>query len=341
MMPLVMNGQLTVLWLVDRSRVPTAVERRCRHVVGDTARPGTLITRLIGEGPVLAVVDGEDDGRRALAYGVDDFVLAHELDAVGLDLLVDRTLARARGRMLRDMYLIDLVRKDDTDALGLVAAALGRELMAPLARVSEESKELLDAADASQTRDHAEAIARSVEAMTKFVEKTQALLDGTPTDETVDLVRIVHAIATSLAPGVSNVAELRVVTPQHACPVGMPRWQVGLTIANLIANAAQSISNRGAGRGTIELCLTVEDGAAALEVTDDGIGMDPVVRVKANDLFYTTEDTQRLGMGLTLVTARVRRAGGEVIIDSDGSSGTTVRVFLPLLQVPALVSGSN
>lgn len=330
-----MNGKLTVLWLVDEHRASAANDDRLRHVTGDSTRPGAIIARLIGEGPVLAVVDREEDGRRALAYGADEFVLAQELTHSGLELFVDRTFARARGRMLRDLYLIDLVRKDDTDALGLLAAALGRELQGPLARVSEESKELLDATsvDGVEARARAEAIAQSVEAMSRFVEKTQALVDGRQSDEVVDVSQVVRAIGDALSPGVSSVARVSVVTPVRRCLVGMPRWQIALVVANLVANAAESIS-RGTPPGEIVIRVSVEDGAVAVEVTDDGIGMDPVVRVKANDLFYSSEQKQRLGLGLTLVTARVRRAGGEIIIDSEPDAGTTVRIFLPLLGEP-------
>lgn len=328
-----MKERLTVLWLVDPVRGRSGSDGTLMHVLGNPTRPGATITRLIALGPVLAVVEREDIGRQALAYGVDEVVLADELEQSTLDVFVDRTMARARGRMMRDLHLIDLVRKDDTDALGLLAATLGRELLTPLARVCEETRELLDdpGSAAPPAQDRVKAIVESVESMTRFVEKTQAWLDGPPTDEVVDLVQVVEDVAAPLAPGLSGVAELDIVRPTHRCLVGMPRRQLAMVIANLVANAAQSISVRGV-RGRITIRVSEEEGAVALEVTDDGIGMAPSVRVHANDLFYTTEREQRLGLGLTLASSRVRRAGGEVVIDSDPGNGTTVRVFLPLLE---------
>lgn len=338
-----MKERLTVLWLVDPARGRSGSDGTLMHVLGNPARPGATITRLIALGPVLAVVEREEVGRQALAYGVDEVVLADELEASRLDVFVDRTMARARGRMMRDLHLIDLVRNNDTDALGLLAAALGRELLAPLARVCEETRELLDepASGSAPSSDRVKAIVESVESMTRFVERTQAWLDDKPTDEVVDLVQVVRAVADPLALGLSGIAALRVVVPPHRCLVSMPRRQVAMVIANLVANAAQSISARGVRPGEIRIEVSEEEGAVALEVTDNGIGMAPGVRVQANDLFYTTERERRLGLGLTLATSRVRRAGGEVVIDSDPGNGTTVRVFLPLLQMENLPRNLN
>ena len=66
-----------------------------------------------------------------------------------------------------------------------------------------------------------------------------------------------------------------------------------------------------------------------LEVTDNGLGVDGDQRPAMADPFFTTS-AKSLGLGLTLVSARVRRAGGELMIESDPEIGTTVRVFLPL-----------
>lgn len=331
-----MSVALTVLWLVPRLELPPDLDARFRHVVGDARHAGATIARLVGEGPVLAVVGRPEDGERVLAQGVDEVVVMPELQALGIDAFVGRTLARARGRMLRDLYLIDLVRKDDTAALELLAATLGRELSVPLARVSEEARDLLDGPQASpaDAHEHAASIARSVESMTRLVEKTQALLDTSPTDEAVDLVDVVRTVADTLSRGMASVATLDVELPPGRCFVGMPRWQLALIVANLVSNGIQSIAARGDGTGRIAISVIVQDGAAVLEVVDDGGGMDPSVRIRAHDLFYSAEaQPDRLGMGLTLVTARVRRAGGDVIMDSSLGEGTTVRVFLPLLSV--------
>ncbi|MBK9001619.1 MAG: sensor histidine kinase [Myxococcales bacterium] len=332
-------GGITVLWLTDGEDVPRAPDARYQHVVGDPERPAATITRLVSEGPVLAVVRSEDEGRRALALGVDDFVLAAHATGDDFELTVARTVARARGRLLRDLWLVDLVRKDDTTALELLANALGRELGEPLRRIADESRRLVETPDAERPERAARAglIADSVQAMARVVERMQELVDTRPTDEVVDFVEVVQDVVRSLEASARQVGRLDLQVVEVSCRVGLPRWQAALVVANLVANAVEAVAARGAAEGAISVRLSREEDSVVLEISDNGVGMDATTRTHASELFFSTERATRLGLGLPLVSARVRRAGGEVMIDSEPGVGTTVRVFLPLLDAPPRV----
>lgn len=323
-----------MLWLTGGEGVPRARDPRYQHVVGDPERPAATITRLISEGPVLAVVRTEAEGQRALTLGVDEFVLAEQATGAGFELTVARTVARARGRMLRDLWLVDLVRKDDTTALELLANALGRELGEPLRRVADESRRLVDA-EAPERAASAGLIADSVQAMARVVERMQELVDTRPSDEVVDFREVVLDVTRSLEASARQVAHFEIAVVPAACRVGLPRWQCALVVANLVANAVDAVAARGQAGGAISVRLSREEDSAVLEISDDGVGMDATTRTHASELFFSTERQARLGLGLPMVSARVRRAGGEVMIDSEPGVGTTVRVFLPLLQAPS------
>lgn len=326
-----MTGKITVLWLVDERELPAAQDGRFRHVVGDARRPAATITGLLSEGAVLAVVRTEEDGERALAYGADEVVLAAELSDAGFEKAVARTTVRARARMHRDLFLIDLVRKDDTSALELLSAALGEELGGRLNRASADGKALADAlAGEAEPARRAGELAETVAAAAQVVEKMQELLVTAPTDEVVDLAAVAREVARALTPAVRAVAAFDVAVPERPFPVGMPRWQVAMLVASLLQNAVESVAARGGEGRRVALRVLAVDGAAVLEVEDDGVGMDEDHRSYALDPFFTTSGRGRLGLGLTLTSARVRRAGGSLIIDSDEGEGTTVRVFLPL-----------
>ncbi len=337
------NGFVTVLWFLDPGEAPPDPDARYHHVLGDAERPRAAIARHLADGPVLAVVRTDEDARNVLACGADEVVLYGDAQRHGLDSLAERAQLRARARLNRDLFLIDLVRKDDTNALALFAAALGRELAAPLSRATEETREILDqmATGDESTATRAQHVLSSFENVVGIVEKTQALLDSTRTDETVDLYGAVQDVASALTPAVHTIADLVLDIPRGRCIVGIPRWQIVLVVANLIANSSQSVAAKPGRRGQIVIRVVEVSEAAVLEVTDDGVGMDARVRVHANDLFYTTEHDQHLGLGLTLVTSRVRRAGGEVMIDSEAGGGTTIRVFLPIVSSDALPKISN
>ena len=76
------------------------------------------------------------------------------------------------------------------------------------------------------------------------------------------------------------------------------------------------------------------DGRLALEVRDEGTGMDEQTRRRAFDQFYRSEEARRLapdGSGVGLYAARglVDAMGGSISVESSLGAGTTVTVTLP------------
>ena len=72
---------------------------------------------------------------------------------------------------------------------------------------------------------------------------------------------------------------------------------------------------------------------AELEVTDEGAGMDPETRERAFEQFYRSADARRAapdGSGVGLYAARglLRAMEGDIELDSQLGSGTTVRIGL-------------
>ncbi len=104
--------------------------------------------------------------------------------------------------------------------------------------------------------------------------------------------------------------------------------------ANLVANAVQHTP-----AGTpVRVRLSADDGAAIVEVADDGPGIDPELRGRAFDRFSrgdrrrranSAEDTGGTGLGLSIVASIVHAHGGEVEIVEDDRPGATVRITLP------------
>ena len=62
----------------------------------------------------------------------------------------------------------------------------------------------------------------------------------------------------------------------------------------------------------------------AIEIRDDGIGMDEKVKEKAIDPFFTTRISRRVGLGLSLMAQAAREAGGTLRIESELGKGTKV-----------------
>jgi anti-sigma regulatory factor (Ser/Thr protein kinase) len=81
-----------------------------------------------------------------------------------------------------------------------------------------------------------------------------------------------------------------------------------------------------AGAKNVEISIREdrERDVLTIEIADDGRGMTETVLKKAADPFWTTRETRRVGLGLSLLEQAARMAGGALKIDSRPGAGTTV-----------------
>ena len=160
---------------------------------------------------------------------------------------------------------------------------------------------------------------------------------------------------TDLAPLISNFSELlrrtlgesielhiRVTGSGNLCVVDAPQLQNALL--NLAINARDAMP-RG-GKLTIDISRTrldvdyaqmypdIRTGRYVLvAVTDTGSGMSEEVRQRAFEPFFTTKPTGAgTGLGLSMVYGFVKQSGGHIQIYSELEQGTSVRIFLPLVE---------
>jgi CheY-like chemotaxis protein/two-component sensor histidine kinase len=160
--------------------------------------------------------------------------------------------------------------------------------------------------------------------------------------ECLDVSKLVREIQALLASSVSGKTtfDLRL---EHGLPlVEGEVAQLGQVVMNLVANAAESLSD---GEGRIDVRTGVVDldspPAKALfaetmtpgrhvyfEVSDAGCGMDAETCERIFDPFFTTKFTGR-GLGLAAVAGIVRAHRGAIEVESEPGVGTRFRVLLP------------
>jgi signal transduction histidine kinase len=112
-------------------------------------------------------------------------------------------------------------------------------------------------------------------------------------------------------------------------PVTCAPSQINQVLLNLITNAAQATPDSG---GQITLVTKMQDAEhVAVEVVDNGCGIESDVLPKIFDPFFTTKKVgQGTGLGLSIVYKIVEAHGGEVRVHSKVGVGTKFTVVLPV-----------
>ena len=81
--------------------------------------------------------------------------------------------------------------------------------------------------------------------------------------------------------------------------------------------------------------LTAVPPRVGLEVRDQGIGMTPEQLARVGERFYRADESGTIpgtGLGVSIVKEIIELLGGRMTLESTLGRGTTVTLWLPLLQ---------
>jgi PAS domain S-box-containing protein len=150
-----------------------------------------------------------------------------------------------------------------------------------------------------------------------------------------DLSALVSDVRYVLA-GAAERKALRLAT---AIGAGVPRWlvlddrHVRQVLLNLLGNAIKFTP-----AGEVRLAIDADpSGRLLFEVTDTGIGMEPV---ELSEIFAAFAQTRRgaaaggTGLGLTISDHLIRQMGGELKVESEPGQGSRFWFSLPLVPAP-------
>ena len=151
---------------------------------------------------------------------------------------------------------------------------------------------------------------------------------------TFDLGELVRQQESVLSHVLADNIELLLELDRETVPVRGDAVGLRRLLLNLVLNARDAVGESG---GQIVVRVVHAAGRAVLEVEDDGPGIDPEIRARLFEPFFTLRRQGRgSGLGLAVVHSIVTAHEGEVDVRSQPGEGTRFIVRLPLGEIGRL-----
>ena len=233
----------------------------------------------------------------------------------------------------------------EAEAVSRLASGVANELEDLTATVIAESELLYDQTADEAARHRALAIVKAARLAAKLASQLLALSSrATLRLEPLNLVGVIKDLCNQIRTLVPPTVSVVDTVEPEAWPIRGDLAQIEVAILDLVANARDAMPDGGRlelevanvvpDMGLIEAQLEAKRGPyVAITVRDTGHGMDPDVRARLFEPFFSTKaDRGRMGLGLPSVQGIVRQHGGFIEVDSAPGAGTAVRMYFPALE---------
>jgi len=162
-----------------------------------------------------------------------------------------------------------------------------------------------------------------------------------------DLNAVVARVEKFLIKVIGEDIEYRTVLKEAPMTVLADQYQLEQVLMNMVTNARDSMPQGGiltVTTATVSLDSEFitshgygKPGAYALiTVTDSGTGMDKVTKLRIFEPFFTTKEVGKgTGLGLAVSYGIIKQHDGYITVYSEPGSGTTFRIYLPVISAEA------
>jgi len=229
-----------------------------------------------------------------------------------------------------------LIQSQKLAGLGQLSAGVAHELRNPLGIMGSSLYFINSVLDKEEVkvpdhvRKHLGIIRNEVDRSRKIIESLLSFSRVSNQErERVDLNELLR-VTLDLVKKELLVNNIRLVTEFAELPCVMLNLdELKQGFLNIILNATQAMPEGGLLR--IRTRLEGERVLIAFEDTGQGISKENLPNV-FNPFFTTKEPGMGTGLGLSLTHSFIRRAGGDLAVESELGIGTTVRIWLPAGQ---------
>jgi two-component system, NtrC family, nitrogen regulation sensor histidine kinase NtrY len=290
----------------------------------------TLVGRLVA-GRITHPLESLRDGAMRVAAG--DLGTRVEVRAAG----EAGELVAAFNRMTSDLaaQTARAAAAERVAAWREVARRLAHEVKNPLTPVAMSVETLRDAY-ARGRPDFGEIFEEGTKAIGEEVRRLVRIVDEfgrfarlpAPKREKVATAEIMEAVL-ALYPETRGAVRF-----EHAVEADLPlldvdRDQIVQVVHNLVRNALEAVGERG----TVRLAARREQGGLAVEVSDDGPGINAPDLPRVFEPYFTTKSSGT-GLGLAIAERIAQEHGGRIEVRSTVGRGATFTLLLPAASDP-------
>jgi PAS domain S-box-containing protein len=223
----------------------------------------------------------------------------------------------------------ELTRMEKLALLGELAGGVSHELRNPLAVITNAIyflRTMLTDAD-DTIAEYLEMITYEVNRAAKIVSDLLDFSRAKPTErEETSVSEFVSEALHRKRPPDGTAVETNI--PSDLPPVYVDPQQMGLVMANLVANAFEAMPCGGA----LTITAWQENDHVTLSVADTGHGIAPEHITKIFEPLFTTK-THGIGLGLSLCKSLVEANEGIIQVESVVGNGSTFTLALPMRQL--------
>lgn len=220
-----------------------------------------------------------------------------------------------------------LMRSEKLAVAGMMAARVAHDVRNPLSSIKMQAQLLKG--QMPQGSDEGAVLAAVLRDVNQLDSVVRDLLEtARPEEPTLELVSVAALVRLSADPMRARLTHRRIQLVLRLDDQAPPMWvdpgRIRRALVNVLANAAEA-SRAG---GTITVVTRCDHDEQIIEVTDEGVGIDPAIAGRVFDPFVSTKPD---GVGLGLVNARaiVESHGGRITLEPRAPHGTLVTIRLP------------
>jgi signal transduction histidine kinase/CheY-like chemotaxis protein len=282
-------------------------------------------------------------GNKVVDYAQDDVEVVQQLASMLMDLV-----ARKQAEDDRHQMELQLLHTQKLESLGILAGGIAHDFNNILAGIRGYADLVLtELAPATTIFQRVEEIRTATR---RAADLTRQILTyagkGPFRPEALDVSHVVGDMRRMLEVAVSKKATLDYDLAAELPATQADASQIRQVLMNLVANASEALGEN-AGRISITTRAVKSDADikvdsvfglrlpagqyVALEVTDNGSGMEEASLRRIFDPFFTTKFAGR-GLGLATVQGIVRSHHGAVLVSSRPGRGSTFCVLLPATE---------